>query len=177
MRRIALPFFIGVLFIIFQTTFLTLPPIQKIRPDIVLILTLYLGLSYPPISGGILVFFIGYLMDLFSGNPFGLYTFSRPLIFYIAQFFKGRLYLEAFLSQFLFVLVFSLFEGIVILILLTALNSNPHGQLFPLLFTFLLPQSFFTGLITPILFSFLNKGFSFLIPSLWDKERREEIRS
>ncbi|MDP2971789.1 MAG: rod shape-determining protein MreD, partial [Deltaproteobacteria bacterium] len=60
---------------IVQTTWFTFPPIRWIRPDIVLILTLYLGLSSPPISGGILVFFLGYLMDLFSGNGFGLYAF------------------------------------------------------------------------------------------------------
>jgi hypothetical protein len=33
------------------------------------------------------------------------------------------------------------------------------GHLYPLLFTFLLPQSFFTGLITPILFFLIRKKF------------------
>ena len=158
MRRIVFPLFLGVLFLTLQTTLLRSLPVQRIRPDIVLILTLYLGLSYPLIPGGILAFFMGYLMDLFSGNVLGLYTFSRPLIFYIAQLFKGRFYLEGFLSQFLFVFLSGLVEGLLILILLNGLNPNPLWNLYPMLFTVLLPQSFFTGLITPILFFLLNKG-------------------
>jgi len=157
MRRIVFPLFLGILFLTLQTTLLRSLPVQSIRPDIVLILTLYLGLSYPLISGGILAFFMGYLMDLFSGNVLGLYTFSRPLIFYIAQLFKGRFYLEGFLSQFLFVFLSALAEGLLILVLLNGLNPNPLENLYPMFFTVLLPQSFFTGLITPILFFLLNK--------------------
>jgi len=158
MRRIVFPLFLGVIFLTLQTTLLAFLPIQRIRPDIVFILTLYLGLFYPPVSGGILAVFMGCLMDLFSGNSFGLYTLSRPLIFYVAQFFKGRFYLEGFVSQFLFVFIFGLAEGLLIFILLDVLNPGPIGNLSPLLFTRLLPQSFFTGLITPILFFLLHKG-------------------
>jgi rod shape-determining protein MreD len=162
MRKIVFALFLGVLFLTLQTTLLAFLPIQRIRPDLVLILTLYLGLFYPPISGGILAIFMGFLMDLFSGNSFGLYTLTRPLIFYVARFFKERFYLESFASQFLFVFIFGLLEGLLILLLLNVLNPGPIGQLYPLLFTFLLPQSFFTGLVTPILFFLIHKGsFSF----------------
>jgi rod shape-determining protein MreD len=157
MRRIVVPLLLGVIFLTLQTTLLTSLSIQRIRPDIVLILILYLGLLYPPISGGILALFMGFFMDLFSGNVFGLYTLSRPLIFYVAQFFKGGFYLESFTSQFLFVFIFGLGEGLLILILLSILNPGPIGHLYPLLFTFLLPQSFFTGLIAPILFFLIRK--------------------
>ena len=158
MRRIVFPLLIGVIFLTLQTTLLTFLPIQRIRPDLVLILILYLGLSYPPISGGILALFMGFLMDLFSGNGFGLYTLSRPLIFYVAQLFRGRFYLESFPSQFLFASIFCLVEGLFVLILIRILNPGPIGHLYPLLFTFLLPQSFFTGLTTPILFFLIPKG-------------------
>src|SRR4030042_2129824 len=144
MRRIVFPLFLGVIFLTLQTTLLTSLSIQRIRPDLVLILILYLGLFYPPISGGILALFLGFLMDLFSGNSFGLYTLSRPLIFYVAQFFKERFYLEGSSSQFLFVFIFGLVEGLLILILLSTLNPGPVINLYPLLFTFLLPQLFLT---------------------------------
>jgi len=157
MRRIILPLFLGIFFISLQTTLFTPFSIQRVRPDIVLILTLYLGFSYPVISGGFLAFFLGYLMDLFSGNPFGLYTFSRVFIFCVIHFFKDRFYLEGILSQFLFAFSFALIEGFLILILLNTFNPNSSGQLFPLLFTVLLPQSFFTGLITPALFSLFSR--------------------
>jgi len=162
MRRIIFPLFLGILFLTLQTTLLRSLPVQRMRPDIVLILTLYLGLSYPLIPGGILAFFMGYLMDLFSGNALGLYTFSRPLIFYMAQLFKGRFYLEGYLSQFLFVFLSALAEGLLILILLNGLNPNPLGNLYPMMFTVLLPQSFFTGFITPFVFFLLNQDWLLL---------------
>jgi rod shape-determining protein MreD len=171
MRRILIPVFLGVLLITLQTTLLTFLPIQRIRPDIVLIFTLYLGLSSPLISGGILAFFMGYLMDLFSGNTFGLFTLSRPLLFYLAQLFKSHFYLEGIFSQSLFAFLFALVEGSFIVILLTALNSNPHTDLYPLFIAFLLPQSLFTGLITPFLFSFFKKGSLLMFP-----QEKEGIR-
>ncbi len=164
MRRIFPPLLVGILFLILQTTGLSSFPIHRLRPDILLIFTLYLAFLFPPIFGGILAFLMGYLMDLFSGNASGFYTFSRPFIFFAAQFFKERFYLEGLSSQFLFAFIFGMLEGILILILMNALQSVSLGNLYPLLFTFLLPQSFFTGLITPPLFFLFQKGSSYLFP-------------
>lgn len=162
MKRIILPLLAGILFLILQTTLFSSFPVQRIRPDILLIFTLYLAFLFPPISGGILAFLMGYLMDLFSGNTLGFYTFSRPLVFLAAQFFKERFYLEGFSFQSLFAFIFSLLEGILISILMNAVQPIPLGNLYPLFFTFLLPQSFFTGLATPLLFFVFQKGSSLL---------------
>jgi rod shape-determining protein MreD len=173
MKRVFLPFLVGVLFLILQTTLLSSFPLQRIRPDILLILTLYLAFSSSPIFGGTLAFFMGYLMDLFSGNVMGFYTFSRPLVFFTAQFFKERFYLESFSSQFLFAFISGTLEGILILMLMKALQSVSLGNLYPMFFTFLLPQSFFTGLATPPLFFVFQKGESYLFrqPEQGIKER------
>jgi rod shape-determining protein MreD len=104
-------------------------------------------------------------MDLFSGSSFGLYTFTRPLLFYLAQLFKGRFYLESLLSQSLFVFAFALFEGLLILTLLAALNPGPLGNLYSSFFSFFLPQSILTGMIAPVLFFFLQKMFLILWPT------------
>jgi rod shape-determining protein MreD len=159
MKRNAILLLLGILFLTFQTTLLSYLPIQRIRPDIVLVLILYWGFTLPPVSGGIHCLFLGYLMDLFSGNSFGLYTFTRPLLFYLAQLFRGGLYLESFPSQSLLVFVFALFEGLLILTLLAALNPAPLGNLYSPFFTFFLPQSFLTGMITPVLFFLLQRVF------------------
>jgi len=162
MRRILFPLFLGVFFLTFQTTWLAFPLIQRFRPDLVIILTLYLGLSYPPISGGMIAFFLGYSMDLFSGNGFGLFTFSRVLLFYGAQFFKDRIYLESSPSQALLVFLFALSEAFVIMLLLKALNPEHLRNLYPLFFTVFLPQSFSTALIAPVFFHLFRKGSSLL---------------
>lgn len=163
MKRFLFPLIVGVLLLTLQTTLLMSLPIQRIRPDLVLVLVLYLGFSYPPVSGGILTFFLGYLMDLLSGNALGLYTLTRPLIFYIAQFSKGRFYLESPVSQFLFVFGSALAEGMLILGLLSILNPAPAGHLLPLYLTYLLPQAILTGLIAPLLFPLFNQGLSLLL--------------
>ena len=162
MKRVILPLLLGIFLLILQTTLLPFFPIHRIRPDILLIFTLYLGLSFPPVSGGILAFSIGYLMDLFSGNALGFYALSRPLVFFTAQFFRERFYLEGFYSKFLFAFIYAMLEGLLILILMGALHSAPLGDLYPLLFTFLLPQSFMTALVTPLFFFLFQKGSSFL---------------
>ena len=161
MKRALLLFFVGILLLTAQTTFLKSLLVQTIRPDVLFIYTIYLGLSCPPIPGGILAFFLGYLIDLFSGNSFGLYTFSRPLVFYGAHFFKNRFYVEGFLFQFFFVLVFVLLEGLLVLLLLLVLNPGPLYKLYPSFLTILLPQSIFTGAVTPLLFTLFERGWAF----------------
>lgn len=147
-----------------QSTLLSLYPIQKVRPDLLFILTFYLAFLFQPIRGGILALLIGYLTDLFSGNPFGFYSLSRPLIFFAVQFFKERFYLEGFPFQFLFSFLFSLLEGILILFLMITFQASPHGAHPFMLIVSLSPQSLFTGLATPPLFVIFQRMMSIWLP-------------
>ena len=162
MKRFFLVLFAGIFLLILQTTWLSSFPVQRMRPDLLLIFTLYLAFLFPPILGGILAFFMGYLLDLFSGNTFGFYAFSRTLVFFAAQFLKERFYLEGFSFQGLFAFLFSILEGGLILLLINAFQSIPVGNLYSALFTFLLPQSFLTGLVSPLLFFLFKKARSSL---------------
>jgi rod shape-determining protein MreD len=172
MKRILLLTLSGILLLSFQATFLSFPPIQWLRPDLSLIWVLYLGFSFSLFSGGILTFLLGFLLDLFSGNAFGLYTLTRPLVFLIAQLFRHRFYWQGFSFQFLFVTLATAVEGLFILLLLTALNLSPLHNLYPSIVTHLLPQSVSTALVTPIFFSLLNRGLGFL-----ENDRRTGLRT
>jgi rod shape-determining protein MreD len=158
MRRILLIILLGMVVLTVQTTLLRFFPIQRIRPDFVLIFTLYLGFSTPPVFGALLAFFLGCFVDLFSGNAFGLYTFSRPLLFYGAYLFKSKFYVEGFSSQFIFVFFGAFLEGSFILVLLTLLSPEPLLGIYPSFLFSLLPQSAVTALITPLLFALSQKG-------------------
>ncbi len=164
MKRFVPLLLAGILLLIVQTTWLSFFPIQRIRPDLLLIFTLYLAFLFPPFLGGILAFFMGYLMDLFSGNTLGLYAFSRTLAFFATQFLKDRFYLEGFSFQFLFVFAFSILEGGLLLVLVNGLKPVSFGNLYSSLLTFLLPQSFCTGLAALLLFPLFQKGISLLLP-------------
>jgi rod shape-determining protein MreD len=162
MRRIVVPLLAGIVLTSLQATIVMFLPIQRIRPDFVLIFTVYLGLSYPPISGGILAFCMGYLTDLFSGNTVGFYTLTRPLLFYAVQIYRNRFYLQGFPFQFLITLTAAFLEGFFVLFLLVCLNPSPLPNLYPTLLTVLLPQFLVTGLLGPVLFFYFEKGSEFL---------------
>jgi rod shape-determining protein MreD len=115
---------------------------------------------------------MGFLVDLFSGNVLGFYTLTRPLAFFVAQLFRHRFYWQGISFQFLFVTLTSLLEGLFLMLLLVALTPLPLKNLYPSVFTHLLPQAFSTGLVTPLLFSFLRKGTELL----QKKEERRGIR-
>jgi rod shape-determining protein MreD len=162
MKRFFFLLILGIVVLTFQTTFLGFIPIQRIRPDFMLIFTLYLGFSSPPISGAFLAFFMGYFVDLFSGISFGLYAFSRPLLFYGAYLFKSKFYVEGFPSQFIFVFLSACLEGFLVLMFFTLLNPDPFFHLYPSLLLSLFPRSTFTALITPPLFALSQKGSGLL---------------
>jgi rod shape-determining protein MreD len=162
MKRTLLFTLLGVFVLTLQTTLLGFFPIQRIRPDFMLIFTLYLGFSFPPIPGAILAFFLGYSVDLFSGNAFGFYVFSRPLLFYGAYLFKSKVYLEGFPSQFILVFLLAFLEGILLLVFLSLLGPEPLFRLYPSFFFSLLPRSTFTALITPLLLILVQRGSGFL---------------
>lgn len=163
MKKILPALFLGILFLSFQSTLLTTSLFYRVRPDLVLIFTIYLGLSRPILSGSLIAFFLGYGIDVFSGHLFGLFAFSRPFLFYLAQFFKNHLYLENTLFQGLLVFILSWLEGLLIILLLRILNPEPWNLLRALLFPVFLPQSLTTAIIAPFIFSLLHKvSFSLL---------------
>ena len=153
MRRVLFFILFGVFTLTLQTVLLRFVPIHGVRPDFMLIFTLYLGFSFPPLAGAILAFFLGYSVDLFSGNTFGFYALSRPLLFYVAFLFKSKFYMEGFSSQVVFVFLLAFLEGLLLLTFVSLLSLEPLSRFFPSFFLSLLPQSTFTALITPLLFT------------------------
>ncbi len=154
--------FLGILFLSIQSTYFTLDFIQKVRPDLLMILNLYLGLFYPMISGGLLAWFLGFLTDLFSGSPYGLFSLTRPVVFFMAQYIKTHFYFEDISYKFLYVFLFNIFEGLMIILLLNLFSSNIES-LYSIFLKFLLPQSFSTAIVSPIFFKIFNKLDSFFI--------------
>lgn len=162
MRRFLPPILAGVLLLTLQTTLWSAFSIQNVRPDLLLILVLYLALSSSPISGGILAFSLGYLMDLFSGNTIGLYALSRPLVFYGVRHFRSRFYLEGLPFQFFFVFMSVLAEGVFVYFLWAGLSRPSFSFHVPLSFGWpLIAQALFTGLAAPFCFLFFDKAVLF----------------
>ncbi|MCX8118428.1 MAG: rod shape-determining protein MreD [Desulfobacterota bacterium] len=157
MKRFFISVFLGLLLITLQASWLTLPHLRWVRPDMMLLLTLYVGLTFPLASGGILALFLGYLLDLYSGNTLGLFTVTRLFLFLGIQFFKRHLYLEHYPGRFVFVLLVCIFEGFLILLLLKAFLPEASTHFLRPFLTMFLPQCFSSALLAPFLFSLLGE--------------------
>jgi rod shape-determining protein MreD len=133
--------------LVVQTTVLAQLPHQLAKPDLLLILTVYLGLFSSPLGGATLALFSGYLMDVFSGSIFGIHAFSKTAIFFSTILIRDRFYIKSPLFQGAIIFSLSLIEGFIIISILGLVS--PIGNFLPSFFTFIIPKSLITGLVGP----------------------------
>ena len=67
---------------IFQSTLVSRVFPAYLKPDLMIILVIFLGVSFPSLPGAFLVLFCGLLYDAFSGGPLGLFSFVYLFIFF-----------------------------------------------------------------------------------------------
>jgi len=77
---------LGILILVFQTTFLQLLPPWLGKPDILFLLIVYISCQSDILRGSVLILLLGLLMDVFSGVFLGLYPVIYLLVF---AFIKG----------------------------------------------------------------------------------------
>ncbi len=85
----------GLIFMLLQTTIFPrfLPP--EMRPNLLLILVIYLGLSESFLRAAFLTLLLGALQDVFSGMTLGLYATVQLAVFLLIRLFSGRLNVES----------------------------------------------------------------------------------
>jgi rod shape-determining protein MreD len=140
----------GLAALFLQTAVLSHLPI---KPDLVLILVVGLGLSYEPFRGVLLAFLLGCLMDVFGGSTVGFFALSKTLVFLFVFAVRGHLFLEPYLAKAGLVLTAALIEAVLFLLfvrlaLSLAISAPTMGQLIagPVLLTTLIGPLCFHGL-------------------------------
>lgn len=95
MRSLFLHLLCGLFFMLLQTTFFPrfLPP--ETRPDLLLLLVIYLGLSESFLRAAFLTMLLGALQDVFSGTTLGLYATAQLTIFLLVRLFSDHLNVES----------------------------------------------------------------------------------
>jgi rod shape-determining protein MreD len=73
----------GLLLFVLQTTLFSLLPAWLGRPDLIFLFIVFLAYRFDAIKGAVLVFFIGLLMDIFSGVFLGIYPTVYLLVFFV----------------------------------------------------------------------------------------------
>lgn len=123
MSRLILYYIAGFFALILQTTLL--PNIFSFTtPDLLLILVIYIGLNERYLRGSLLTFFLGCLSDVFSGNTLGLNCTVYLLAFVAIRSVVSRLNTESSLLLLFMVACGTLFQGAVLVFLLTFLAET-----------------------------------------------------
>lgn len=95
MRGLVVHLVSGLIFVLLQTTIFPwfLPP--ELRPNLLLILVIYLGLSESFLRAAALTLLLGALQDVFSGMTLGLYATVQLTIFLSVRLFSDHLNIES----------------------------------------------------------------------------------
>lgn len=156
-------FFFAFIFIAFQTTFFH-EILGNYKPNLLIILLSYLVLNRFSIEGGILAFLLGYITELHSGSPGGLYPVTFVLTFYGAKIISGGFLIHTMVSEVLFVGAITLLYKIFLMLVL-AMQNMVHFSLLTSLLK-MVPVACFNLLLAPVLFFLLKET-----DSIFGKER------
>jgi rod shape-determining protein MreD len=115
MRRVLLTFVLGLLFMLLQSSVFPRFLPGNLKPDLLLVLIIYLGLTESHVRGGLISYLLGCLKDVFAGIYPGLFGFTFLLIFYAVRGVGGRFNSDNPFFLLFLTLAGTLVEGVVIL--------------------------------------------------------------
>lgn len=139
----------GLVALFLQTTILSHLPI---KPDLVLVLVVCLGLSQKPFSGAIIAFVLGCLTDVFAGSTPGFFALTKTIVFFFVYSIRGRLYFDSYLAKAALVSVAALIEATMLLFLVGLTSYLP-----------ILPSSIGQLIVGPVLLTGLFTPFCFVV--------------
>lgn len=95
MRGLIVYLLCGLLFMLLQTTIFPRFLPAGLRPDLLLILVIYLGLSESFLRAAFLTLLLGALQDVFCGTTLGLYATIQLIVFLSVRLFSDHLNIES----------------------------------------------------------------------------------
>lgn len=130
--------------------------ISGITPSLLLPLVVFMGVhEYSIARGAALAFLLGYLLDLASAAPIGLFTFITVATFVVARAAGVRLAAQTLLTKVALAFAFALLEGILIIVL-TAIFSTDTARPRALA-SLVLPHAVGTAIFAPFIFNLAER--------------------
>lgn len=141
---------LGFFLFILQTTLLDNLTVLGAKPDLVVVLVVFVAFHHSYLPGAVLAFVFGYLVDLYSSGPLGLNIMGKVLIHYFAFVAVRTVFLNSILLQVITVIIAVLGEGILLFFLrkFVGLPSGPYISFF----SFILLKGAYTGMLAPAIF-------------------------
>ena len=144
---------LGYIFSILECTLISIFP-SMLKPDLLLITTLYLATSFGFKKGSFLSLYFGYLKGIFSGRWIGVNIFLYTTIFVISHSINRQFYFREGFSQSIYLIIFSIFHNLLFVLILKFVTPTTNTIYFEIL-KWILPiailNMFFGYLIFPIL--------------------------
>ncbi|HEX7228567.1 MAG TPA: rod shape-determining protein MreD [Candidatus Binatia bacterium] len=166
MKLSLLLFVIGLLLVLFQTTFLHFSPLV---PDLILVLCVYWGLHHPTVGAVLASFVLGYSVDVVSSPILGINAFAMSLVFLAVYLSSRSIWLHNHLVSAVVVLLASLVKGVA-LVLVSAIFLSTEGFWMGAL-RYILLEALVAALLAPLVFTLLRRGQTYLekvqIPGLY----------
>lgn len=160
MKNIAVILF-GFLLLVFHTAVATLIELHTFSPNLMLPITISLGVSQNVsiVRGAFVAFVLGYLLDTFCGTPMGLQTFVLVATFLVARSARLRLFLRGPSFQVGLTFVISLIAGGTILALRAIFEKVAPFPSSDIKYTalILIKSSSTTALTAPVIFISIRK--------------------
>lgn len=144
-----------------QTTVLGLFSFAGVTPDLALIFALYCGIYFQGNTGAVMGGLTGLIQDCLSGRLLGLNTLSKSLISFSISTIKDKIQVENTLPVCLFLVVASVFDGLIFYLLSFTLLKGGETQEF--LFPSLLIYAAYNALVGPFLFFILKENRKWLL--------------
>ncbi|MBI4705583.1 MAG: hypothetical protein HY744_31200 [Deltaproteobacteria bacterium] len=120
-------------------------------PSLLLPLVLFMGVhEYSVARGAALSFALGYLLDVCAAAPIGLYTFNSVAIFVVSRAAGVRLAAQTLPTKIALGFIFSLLEGLIVIILTAIFGDDPARP--PALGLLAVPHAVATAICAPLVF-------------------------
>nr|HID59110.1 hypothetical protein [Desulfobacterales bacterium] len=146
--------FIGIAFVVAQTTFIRLLPFSNIIFDLMIPYVLFLGMYRPGGMSIVLVMVNGSIMDIFSGGVFGIYLSIYLWIYFLTKKAHKYVMVREIASQSLMVAL-SVFGENIVLWFIHVIGSKYHGLIYQDVGRILI-MTLLGGLLGPLILLFLR---------------------
>ncbi len=146
---------LGFLLVVIQTTLFSFFPLNLLKVYFLLILTIYVGFYRSPFKGIILSFILGSILDVFSGNPAGLFAFLRVLSCSLSKVLSRKIFLGGVLLQAGVVFTLCIVDSLAMVILMKAFQlGSPKNSI---IFQGIFRQAVVLALVSPLLLRLLRR--------------------
>jgi len=140
--------------ILLQSTILNRVAIRGVRPDLALIVLIFVSMRRGPMVGQVSGFATGFLEDMMNVSPLGFHSLLRTVIGYVYGLLSGNVFIDPFLMPIVLTVIATILKGI-----LAGIVSAVFGLAASGFITFtgrLWIEVGYNGVIAPFLFALLN---------------------